>query len=107
MGLMDFDMVKLAAHGFLDRQGPGGRLDVLFNNAGTGGRKNAPAGRQGHEYHMTTNTMGAFLLTRLLTPILSKTAARMPSAWGSVRVVWQRPCSWIRAAPSPGSARII
>lgn len=57
-----------------------------FNNAGTGGRKNAPLGAQGNEYHFTTNTLGPFLLARLLTPILSSTARRSPP--GSVRVVW-------------------
>ncbi|KAL1865047.1 hypothetical protein Daus18300_007394 [Diaporthe australafricana] len=104
MDLMDFESIEVAAQSFLDRQGPEGRLDVLFNNAGTGGRKNAPTGRQGHEYHMTTNTLGAFLLTRLLTPILSKTAARMqhvPSAAGSVRVVW--PASLLVDTGSPKS----
>lgn len=53
MDLMDFETVKPAALEFLNREaGPDGRLDVLFNNAGTGGRKNAPKGAQGHEYHM-------------------------------------------------------
>ncbi|KAF3766815.1 NAD(P)-binding protein [Cryphonectria parasitica EP155] len=85
LDLMDFGSVKKAALEFLEREkGPEGRLDILsFNNAGTGGRKNAPAGQQGHEYHFTTNTMGPFLLTRLLTPVLSSTARRSPP--GSVR----------------------
>lgn len=101
MDLMDFDTIKVAAQEILDRQGSDGRLDVLFNNAGLGGRKNAPAGRQGHEYHMTTNDIGAFLLTKLLTPLLSKTAARTPSARGSVRVVW--PASLLVDTGSPKS----
>lgn len=86
MDLMDFDTVKAAALEFLDREGPDGRLDVLFNNAGTGGRKNAPKGAQGHEYHMTTNTLGSFILTQHLLPILSRTASHSPL--GTVRVVW-------------------
>ncbi|KAJ0122025.1 hypothetical protein J7T55_002536 [Diaporthe amygdali] len=53
MDLMDFETVKSAALEFLKREGgPDSRLDVLFNNAGTGGRQNAPKGAQGHEYHM-------------------------------------------------------
>ncbi|KAI0010788.1 hypothetical protein F4779DRAFT_576125 [Xylariaceae sp. FL0662B] len=85
MDLEDFASVQSAAHEFLQREGPDGRLDVLFNNAGTGGRKDAPF-IQGNEYHFTTNTLGPFLLARLLTPILSRTAEG--SAPGSVRVVW-------------------
>lgn len=85
MDLMDFDTVKSAALEFLRREGPDGRLDVLFNNAGTGGRKNAPKGAQGHEYHMATNTLGGFILTQHLLPILSRTASLTPP--GTVRVV--------------------
>lgn len=68
-----------------------------FNNAGTGGRKNAPLGVQGNEYHFTTNTLGPFLLARLLSPILSSTAKRSPK--GSVRVVW--PASLLVETGSP------
>lgn len=41
---------------------------------------------QGHELHLGVNVLGVFLLTRLLTPILSATAQAEPA--GSVRVVW-------------------
>ncbi|KAG8167129.1 hypothetical protein KVR01_002818 [Diaporthe batatas] len=86
MDLMDLESVKGAALEFLDREGPDGRLDVLFNNAGTGARKNAPKSAQGHEYHMTTNTLGSFVLTQHLLPILSRTASSSPA--GTVRVIW-------------------
>ncbi|KAG6363286.1 hypothetical protein INS49_008383 [Diaporthe citri] len=86
MDLMDFETVKAAAQHFLNREGPNGRLDILFNNAGTGARKDAPVGKQGHEYHFTTNVLGSYLLTRLLSPILSSTAKQAPP--GSVRVTW-------------------
>lgn len=99
LDMMDFETVKSAAIEFLRREGPEGRLDVLFNNAGTGGRKNAPAGQQGFEYHMTTNTLGGFLLTRLLHPIISRTAEK--SLPGSVRVVW--PASLLVETGSPPS----
>lgn len=86
MDLVDFTTVKTAAQQFLDREGPDGRLDILFNNAGTGSLKNAPPTTQGHEYHFATNSLGHHLLTRLLTPMLSQTAKRSPS--DTVRVVW-------------------
>ena len=86
MDLADFATVKSSAEEVLRREGPNGRLDVLFNNAGTGGRQNAPSGSQGYEYHLTTNSLGSYLLTRLLMPLLAKTARVSPR--GSVRVVW-------------------
>lgn len=87
MDLNDFGTVKSAALEFLNREGSDGRLDVLFNNAGTGGRKNAPKGAQGYEYHMTINVLGSFILTQHLLPILTRTASRPESIAGSVRVV--------------------
>ncbi|KAI1098475.1 NAD(P)-binding protein [Jackrogersella minutella] len=86
MDLSDFNSVKAAAKQFLDREGPDGKLDILFNNAGTGGWRNAPPTAQGHEYHIAANSIGHFLLARLLTPILEKTAKKSPK--GSVRVIW-------------------
>ncbi|ETS76418.1 hypothetical protein PFICI_11805 [Pestalotiopsis fici W106-1] len=86
MDLMDFATVRAAAHKFLELEGPNGRLDILFNNAGTGALKNAPSSRQGLEYHFVVNSLGPYLLTRLLTPILTKTAQSCPK--DSVRVVW-------------------
>ena len=100
MDLEDFNTVKAAAEGFLQLEGPDGRLDGLFNNAGTGARSNAPPSRQGHEYHFSTNSIGHFLLTRLLMPILSKTASSSPS--DSVRVVWSASLLVDAMAPKGG-----
>ncbi|ROW03779.1 hypothetical protein VMCG_05330 [Cytospora schulzeri] len=100
MDLMDFATIKTAAQQFLGREGGEGRLDVLFNNAGTGAWKNAPASQQGHEYHFTVNSLGSFLLTRLLMPILTKTAAQAPR--GSVRVVWPASCLVEMMSPKNG-----
>ncbi|RYP58008.1 hypothetical protein DL769_009157 [Monosporascus sp. CRB-8-3] len=83
MDLTDFTTIKAAVQQFLEREG---RLNVLFNNAGTGARNNAPQTRQGHEYHFSINSLGPYLLTRLLMPILSKTASRSPT--DTVRVIW-------------------
>ncbi|KAI1443778.1 hypothetical protein F5Y02DRAFT_409324 [Annulohypoxylon stygium] len=71
--------------------------DFAFNNAGTGGRKDAPFSAQGNEYHFTTNTLGPFLLARLLTPIISRSTEG--SSLGSVRVVW--PASLLVETGSP------
>ncbi|KAI1655510.1 NAD(P)-binding protein [Daldinia decipiens] len=86
MDMIDFESVKNAAQQFLALEGSDGRLDVLFNNAGTGARKNAPRTPQGHEYHFATNSIGHHLLTRLLAPIMSRTAKKSPK--DTVRVVW-------------------
>ncbi|KAI1763787.1 NAD(P)-binding protein [Hypoxylon sp. FL1150] len=83
---IDFPTLRTAAQQFLDREGPDGRLDVLFNNAGTGALKDAPRTVQGHEHHFAINSVGHHLLTRLLTPVLARTAKRSPA--DSVRVVW-------------------
>jgi retinol dehydrogenase 12 len=40
----------------------------------------------GHELHMATNCLGPFLFTKLLTPLMQKTAADSPP--GQVRVSW-------------------
>lgn len=92
MDLMDVGTVKSAARQFLDREGAdGGRLDVLFNNAGTEAWKNAPLSQQGREYHFTVNSLGSFLLTDLLMSMLSNTAAQAPlavSGSSSRRRVW-------------------
>ncbi|KAI0481277.1 hypothetical protein GGR56DRAFT_629664 [Xylariaceae sp. FL0804] len=96
MDLLDFTSVTSAARQFLAREGArpdGGRLDVLFNNAGTGARRDAPPSAQGHEYHFCINSLGPYLLTRLLEPMLARTAARNATTApheeaGSVRVVW-------------------
>ncbi|GAW24050.1 hypothetical protein ANO14919_136290 [Xylariales sp. No.14919] len=86
MDLLDLASVKRATKDFLSREGPCGRLDVLFDNAGTGALKNAPSSPQGHEYHFSINVLGGFLLTLLLAPIISRTACNLPP--NSVRVVW-------------------
>lgn len=44
--------------------------------------------KQGHELQMGTNCLGPFLLTKLLTPLLRKTAALPDTPSGSVRVTW-------------------
>ncbi|KAI1113977.1 hypothetical protein F5Y14DRAFT_441554 [Nemania sp. NC0429] len=55
MDVEDFNSVKRASQDFLSREW---RLDILFNNAGTGARKDAPPLAQGHEYHFAVNILG-------------------------------------------------
>ncbi|KAI1449279.1 putative steroid dehydrogenase [Annulohypoxylon stygium] len=99
MDIADFTTIVSAVQEFLQREGPDGRLDILFNNVGTGARKNAPRTPQGHEYHFATNSIGPYFLTRELMPFLSSTAAKSPK--DSVRVVW--PASVLVEMMSPQS----
>lgn len=101
MELMDFASVRSAAQKVLEFEGPDGRLDVLFNNAGSGARQNAPKSVQGHEYHVTTNTLGSFILTQHLLPLLARTAAHSPQP-NSVRVVWPASIMVELQAPQSG-----
>ncbi|CAK7271416.1 short-chain alcohol dehydrogenase [Sporothrix epigloea] len=80
--LGDLRSIKPAAEAFLAREG---KLDVLFNNAGV---MLPPIKQrttvQGYDFQLGTNTIGPFLLTRLLTPALKAAATpQVPS-----RVVW-------------------
>ncbi|KAI9722110.1 MAG: hypothetical protein M1828_004924 [Chrysothrix sp. TS-e1954] len=79
------------------------RLDVLTNNAGV---MMPPAGSvdsQGHEMQMGTNCLGPFLLTKLLTPLLSRTAEQDPTA--DVRVLWAGSLVVDIGSPRPGGMK--
>jgi NAD(P)-dependent dehydrogenase (short-subunit alcohol dehydrogenase family) len=80
MDLASFASIKRAAESFLSTND---RLDILINNAGVFA---TPPGltEDGYEVQFGTNYMGSALLTRLLLPILTKTAAT-PGA--DVRIV--------------------
>ena len=79
----DLTTIKKSAEEFLSKED---RLDVLWNNTGVmvppAGSKTA----QGYELQLGTNNVAPFLLTKLLTLLLVKTAKSAPK--GSVRVVW-------------------
>ncbi|KAI1459609.1 NAD(P)-binding protein [Annulohypoxylon moriforme] len=83
LDLADLTTIKASAEKFLSREK---KLHVLFNNAGvmnpTPGSKTA----QGYELQLGVNCVGAFLFTKLLTPLLVETAKTEPPA--TVRVVW-------------------
>lgn len=82
MDLASFSSIKSAADAFLAEND---RLDVLINNAGVFA---SPPGltTEGYEIQFGTNYMGSALLTRLLLPILDKTAGKEISG-NDVRIV--------------------
>lgn len=55
---------------------------------------------QNHELQMGTNVLGPYLLTSLLRPILTKTAASSPP--GSTRVTWAGSLAVDIVSPKPG-----
>ncbi|KAK0737827.1 short-chain dehydrogenase/reductase [Schizothecium vesticola] len=81
MDLASLDSVRAAAQTVL-AESP--RLDVLMANAGV---MMTPEGvtAEGYELQFGTNHVGHFLLTKLLLPLLEKTAAAAPDA--DVRIV--------------------
>ncbi|PVH76768.1 NAD(P)-binding protein [Cadophora sp. DSE1049] len=83
LDLGDLTTVPPCVSAFLAQES---RLDVLFNNAGISQEPYGTVSKQGHEIHMATNCLGHFLLTKMLLPILLRTAKSSPEA--SVRVVY-------------------
>lgn len=83
LDLADLSTIKASAEEFLSKED---KLHVLFNNAGVMMPPSGSKTVQGHELQLGVNNLGTFLFTKLLTPMLARTArAEDPS---SVRVVW-------------------
>lgn len=83
LDLSDLSTIKASAEEFLSKQD---RLDVLWNNAGVMVPGAGSTGAQGYELQYVTNILGPYLFTKLLLPVLKKTAAGSPR--GAVRVCW-------------------
>lgn len=83
LDLSDLTTIKASAEDFLSKES---RLDVLWNNAAVMTPPQGSKTKQGYELQLGTNCLAPFLFTKLLIPILEKTAAAQPK--GSVRVVW-------------------
>ena len=83
LDLSDLSTIKTSAEEFLHKED---RLDVLVNNAGVMIPGPGAKGAQGYELQYVTNVLGPYLFTKLLLPILRKTAAG--SSRGAVRVCW-------------------
>ncbi len=81
--LADLRSVKAAAENFLQREQ---KLNVLFNNAGVMLPPEGSKTAQGYELQLGVNCVGPYLFTKLLTPILVKTAKT--ESPGTTRVVW-------------------
>ncbi|KAG5655520.1 hypothetical protein KAF25_003857 [Fusarium avenaceum] len=81
--LNDLASVAACASAFLAQES---RLDVLFNNAGMSYAPVDEVTVQGHEPHMGINCLAPFLLTKLLLPVLKKTASINPGP--STRVIF-------------------
>jgi retinol dehydrogenase-12 len=84
LDLGDLSTIKASANRFLATEG---KLHVLFNNAGIQSPNEELAKTaQGYEAHLGVNTIGPFLFTKFLTPILVATAKLEPP--NTVRVIW-------------------
>ena len=83
LDLDDLTTIQSSAKTFL---GDNDRLDVLWNNAGVMVPPQGSKTKQGYELQLGTNNVGPFLFTKLLHPVLTKTAGTAPK--NSVRVVW-------------------
>lgn len=83
LDLSDLNHIKSSAQEFLNKES---RLDVLWNNAGVMVPPQGSTTAQGYELQLGTNNLAPFLFTKLLLPVLKKTAAS--SAKKTVRVVW-------------------
>jgi retinol dehydrogenase-12 len=83
LDLDDLTTIKASASEFLSKED---KLNVLWNNAGVMVPPQGSKTKQGYELQLGTNNVAPFLFTKLLTPILIKTAKSEPP--GTVRVVW-------------------
>lgn len=83
LDLDDLTTIKASAEKFLSEND---RLDVLWNNAGVMVPPLGSKTKQGYDKQLGTNNVAPFLFTKLLHPILAKTA-KIALA-DSVRVVW-------------------
>jgi retinol dehydrogenase 12 len=85
----DLSCIRAAVEEFVRRneEATGGRLDWLDNNAGVMVPPQGSKGKQGHDLQLVTNVYGPFLFTKLLLPVLRRTAEREGKD-GTVRVSW-------------------
>ncbi|KAG9686743.1 NAD(P)-binding protein, partial [Aureobasidium melanogenum] len=97
--LADLTTIKPGVEKFLAQES---RLDVLTNNAGVMTPPSGSKTAQGYELQMGTNVLGSFLLTKLLLPIIEKTAASSPA--GSTRVTFAGSLAVDLMSPTGGVA---
>lgn len=97
LDLNDLTTIKASAEEFLAKES---KLDVLWNNAGVMIPPQGSETKQGYELQLGTNCVAPFLFTKLLTPLLVKTAKEAPKA--SVRVVWVSSSAALVLSPNGG-----
>ncbi|KAF3760650.1 NAD(P)-binding protein [Cryphonectria parasitica EP155] len=86
LDLADLSTIRASAEQFLAQED---KLHVLFNNAGVMTPPQGSRTAQGYELQLGVNNVGTFLFTKLLTPVLVRTAsAATAGSEASVRVVW-------------------
>lgn len=93
----DLTKIKPAAEDFLRRET---RLDVLWNNAGVMIPPKGTKTAQQYEAQIGVNALAPHLFTKLLAPVLLKTAE--VQAAGNPRVVWVSSSAAERFAPQGG-----
>ncbi|PYH87719.1 short-chain dehydrogenase [Aspergillus ellipticus CBS 707.79] len=84
LNLSDLRTIKPFVTQFLSQES---RLDLLFNNAGVASMPTTSLTAQTLEPHLGTNCVGPYLLTHLLSPILTTTATNPTTPANSVRVI--------------------
>lgn len=101
LDLNDLESVKEAATTFAQQES---KLDVLWNNAGTGANRVEADARtaQGFESMMGMHCIATLLFTELLRPQLRAAAAAPETPRGSVRVVWTSSFMAEGASPANG-----
>jgi len=97
LDLGDLTTIKKSAEEFLSKED---KLDILWNNAGVMAPPAGSKTAQGYELQIGTNNVAPFLFTKLLTPLLVKTAKSAPK--GGVRVVWVSSIAAELASPKNG-----
>jgi retinol dehydrogenase-12 len=97
LDLDDLTTIKKSADEFLKKEE---KLDVLWNNAGVMLTPQGSKTKQGYELQLGTNNVAPFLFTKLLTPVLQKTAKSAPP--GTVRVIWTSSSMAEANAPTNG-----
>jgi len=97
LDLDDLTTIKASANEFLSKEE---KLHILWNNAGVMIPPQGSKTKQGYELQLGTNNVAPFLFTKLLTPILIKTAKVEPP--GTVRVVWTSSTSAEASSPKNG-----
>ena len=97
LNLSDLTTIKASAEDFLSRED---KLHWLDNNAGVMTPPNGSKGAQGMDLTYQTNILGPFLFTKLLLPVLRRTAESEPK--GTVRVSWAGSLAVVLQSPKGG-----